>query len=425
MRRQFKTKYTVSYLLTAFIVLIGPLTAFALSLDEAIKMAKEKLPSYKASIIKIQASENLYRASLSPYLPSIDLSTSNKKFFTNSEEYDTRSYSLTMGYTLFDAGKRKTNRQIARLSLEQDRQELERNTLELEFNVKNAFYRALAQLEILDQRRIALKNTEKDHEVAEGRYRLGVAKLSDVLQASVRLEQAKFNLIQAEGDYRKALSDLNSLIGKPLDSEYRLEGSLETDLREINLQRLIERTLERPEIKKYRLSEEIARSNLSLTMSEFYPKVSASASYTKTGGGGSRTFSPEEKSAGITIAWNIFELGKFYKKKASEAESRVSGETLNDIIRQASLDVTKSYQDFIIALSKVRVAEEQLKQAEQNYAQAFGEYKVGKGDILSLVQAESALANARQQLIDSKLNLILSKSTIERVAGIHRLEEFR
>ncbi|MCC6345971.1 MAG: TolC family protein, partial [Nitrospirales bacterium] len=69
---------------------------------------------------------------------------------------------------------------------------------------------------------------------------------------------------------------------------------------------------------------------------------------------------------------------------------------------------------------------EQLRQAEHNYDQAFGEYKVGKGDILSLVQAESLLSNAREQLISSRLSRILAKVLLERTAGIHiPAEEYR
>ena len=64
----------------------------------------------------------------------------------------------------------------------------------------------------------------------------------------------------------------------------------------------------------------------------------------------------------------------------------------------------------------------QLKQALQNYDQAFGEYKVGKGDILSVVIAETLLSQAREQDVQAKLNLYLAKALLERVSGIEHLE---
>ena len=74
------------------------------------------------------------------------------------------------------------------------------------------------------------------------------------------------------------------------------------------------------------------------------------------------------------------------------------------------------------ASRNVKVAIEQDKQAQQNYDQAFGEYKVGKGDILSLVFAETLLSQAREQMVSSALNLYLSKALLERTAGIENLE---
>lgn len=409
------------YIIIALSVIFFISSAYALTLDEAISLAKENLPSYRASIIKTRSTEALYNASLSPYLPSLDASASLKNHYTSQEEFDSRTYDLTLSYTLFDGGKRRANRNIALLNLDVDREELKKSLLELEFNVKVAFYTAVAQKEIVEQRKIQLRDAEKDYEVAEGRHKFGVARLSDVLQASVRLEQAKFNLIQSEGDYKKALSELNSLIGKALDSQYDLTGFLDAEIRLPERNRLYNVVMQRPEIKQAESSLKISESNRSLVRSAFYPNISLIASYTKTTGG-LRTFSSEEKNAGITATWNIFELGKFFRQKSSELEKDVSLEKLNDLKRSLLLDVHKIYEDIITASNKIKVAEQQLKQAEQNYSQAFGEYKVGKTDIVSLVQAESQLSNAREQLIGSKLDLILTKTLLERATGIERLE---
>lgn len=400
-------------------------SAYALTLDEAISLAKENLPSYKASLIKVKSTEALHDASLAPYLPSLDASASLKNHYTSQENFDSRIYDLTLSYTLFDGGKRKANRNIALLNLDVDREELKKSLLDLEFNVKVAFYTAVAQKEIVEQRKIQLRDAEKGYEVAEGRHKFGVARLSDVLQASVRREQAKFNLIQSEGDYKKALAELNSLIGKALDSQYELIGFLYAEVRLPERNRLYNAVLQRPEIKQAESSLKISESNSSLVRSTFYPNISliASYSYIKTNRE-LRTFasSSEEKNAGITATWNIFELGKFFRQKSSELEKDVSLEKLNDLKRSLLLDVHKIYEDIVTASNKIKVAEQQLKQAEQNYSQAFGEYKVGKTDILSLVQAEGQLSNAREQLIGSKLDLILTKTLLERAAGIERLE---
>lgn len=425
MIRNIKYKLLVFVVISFFILLSQK--SYSLTLDEAILLAKETLPSYKASLIKTRSTEALYNASLSPYLPSLDASTVQQRFYTSAVEFPTGSYDMTLSYTLFDGGNRKASRNIAWLNFDISREELRRSFLDLEFNVKVAFYSAIAQRETLEQRKVQLQDAQKDYEVAEGRYKFGVAKLSDVLQASVRLEQARFALVQAEGDFKKALLELNSLIGKPLDSQPEIQGALEMAVTLPDRDKLSRVVMMRPEIKQAEDSLKISENNRSLSLSSFYPIISTNASYQKTTGG-MRVLAtgqgaiPEEKVLGITATWNIFELGKFFRLKSSGLEKDVSSEQLNDFKRQILLDVYKTYEDLITASNNLKVAQQQFKQAEQNYAQAFGEYKVGKGDILSLVQAESLLANAREQLISSRLNLIVSRSLLERIAGIERLE---
>lgn len=397
-------------------------TAHSLTLYEAISLAKETLPSYKASVISVNSTEALYNASLSPYLPTLDLSTTHSRIYASDEEFAMRSYDATLSYTLFDGGNRRANRNIARLNLDISKEDLRENFLELEYNVKVAFYTVISVKETLEQRKIQLQDAQKDHEVAEGRYNLGVAKLSDVLQASVRLEQAKLNVIQSEGDLKKALSDLNSLIGRPLNNQYDIEGSLDFDVRLPDRDKLSNVVLLRPDIRKAEDSLKIAGHTKSLTASALFPTLSAQASYTKFGGGTSGSTFPEEKIASLTATWNIFELGKFFNLKSTRLEEDIVSEDLSELKRQVLLDIYKAYEDFITADHTITVAQQRLKNAEHNYSQAFGEYKVGKGDILSLVQAESDLADAREQLITSKLNLLLSKTLLENITGIEKLE---
>ena len=411
------------YLLgVVFLIIFKSGASYSLTLDEAISLAKDTLPSYRASLISVQSSDALYKASLSPYLPSLDATTTHSRIYASGEEFSSRFYDVTLSYTLFDGGTRRANRNIARLNLDVSNEKLRENLLDLEYNVKGVFYTVIAQKETLEQRRIQLEDTQKDFEVSEGRYNFGAAKLSDVLQASVRLEQARFNLVQSEGDFKKALSDLNSLIGKPLDIRYDIEGSLDLKTELPDRDQISHIALQRPDIKQAEDSLKVAGHTKSLTASALFPTLSAQASYTKTGGGISKTSSQEEKIAALTATWNIFELENFFNIKSSGLQEDIALENLNDLKRQVLLDVFKTYEDFITVSNKLTVARQQLKQAEHNYEQAFGEYKVGKGDILSLVQAESLLANAREQMIYSKLNLVLTKALLEKVAGIQSLE---
>jgi outer membrane protein TolC len=408
-----------------FVVLgLTPAAVRALTLEEAMDLAEGSLPALKAADGRVGSREALDKASLSPYFPTLDVATIQEKRKQNSLSFDRSTYDITMSYTLYDGGRRRADRNIARLSRDFEKEERARTLLDLQFDVKSAFFSTIARREILGHRKVQVEDSRKDYEVAQGRNELGVAKLSDVLQSSVRFEQSKFNLVQAEGELRKSLAELNSLLGRPLEMEYDLMGELESRVSMPGPEALGKAVLERPEIKQNEYAVEVARNNKTRQFSEYLPIITANASYNKSEA--NRLIIPlEDKSIGITATWNIFELGKFYRTKAAGFDVQVTKDNLDETIRRLLLELRVSYEDFVTASRNVLVAEEQLKQAEHNYAQTFGEYKIGKSDIIALVAAEIALSNAREQHTVSKLNVVLAKTLIERATGVERIESLQ
>jgi outer membrane protein TolC len=418
MLRTFVIACTVTFTLLAA-------GAQALTLEEALSRARDTLPAYKASLLKIKSSEALYDASLGPYFPSLDAGAFYDKHFDSTlagRDYTERGYNLTLSYLLFDGGKRYANRDIARLNLASNSEEARKQLIDLEFNVKVTFYTALARRDSLEQKKLQLKDAEKDYEVARGRHKFGVAKLSDTLQASVRLEQAKFNVINADGALRKSFADVNSLIGDRLDTKLALDGTLDAAPFIPSLSALQTAVLEKPEVKQAENSISIAKNAKKIELSAFWPTLSADASYFWTKSGISAFSRTEDRIVGLTASWNLFELGKFFRTKSAAIETDVAAERLQDVKRELLLTVQKSFEELITAMSKLNVAREQLKQAEYNYRQAFGEYRIGKADILSLVQAESLLADARDQLILTQLDVQIAKAVLERSSSVPRLE---
>jgi len=413
----FKKSALLGIIMAAMAACVGQ--AQALTLEEALAKARENLPSYQAVKKKVEAADASYRATLGAYLPSLDASAQTERNFRGSGDYSTKGYGATLSYDLYDP-RRRPKRDIAELNLQTQQEELKKNLLELDYRVKVAFYTALAQQDILDQNKIQLNDAEKDYEVAEGRRKLGAARLSEALQASVRREQARFNVVQAQGNLNKTLSELFSLIGIPYENSSRAEtpeGALPSQDALPAWKPLNDAVLTRPEIRQMEIALETAKKNLSLSWADFYPTLSANLSYGRSDAGTLGTRMAEDKSAGATVSWNIFELGKFYRKKSSEIEVGVSEENIQEMKRQLLLDCRKAWEDLATAVKNSAVAGEQLRQASQNYEQAFGEYKVGAGDILSLVQAESLLAGAREQRVSAQLNVALARALLEKISG--------
>jgi len=413
----FKKAALIGFIMGVMPAFMG--SALALTLQDALSKTRENLPSYQAVKKKVEAADASYKATLGSYLPSLDVSAQADRDYRSSDDYSTKGYGATLSYGLFNP-RRAPVRDIAGFNLETQGEELRKNLLELDYRVKVVFYTALADKNILDQRRIQLKNAQTDYDIADGRRKLGAARLSEVLQASVRLEQARFNVVQAEGNLNKAVSELSSLIGKAYDNNSLNdlpEGTLSPESALPEFKPLAAATLQRPEIRQAEIALKTAQSNLSLSWADFYPTLSANLSYGRGDAGTLGTRMVEDKNIGVTASWNIFELGKFYRKKAAGIEIAISAENIKELKRQLLLDCRKGWEDLSTAMRNKTVAGEQLRQATQNYEQAFGEYKVGVGDILSLVQAESLLAGAREQLTAAQLNVALATALLEKISG--------
>jgi outer membrane protein TolC len=422
-----KILFLLTLVVVSLIVTV-PASSPALTLEEALSLAKSTLPAYQAQMTRVQSSEALYKASYGAYVPSVDAAGTAVRRDIAGYDSSSNNFDVTASLRLFDY-KRGFNRDLSRYSFNAEQEGLRRSLLDLEFSVKSSFYTTLANRGILAQRKIQLDNAQKNFEVAEGRRKFGVAKLSDVLQVSVRLEQARFNLVQAEGSLQKSLSELSSLIGTPIMNADELQGVLTFDLALPDEKRLEEALLRRPEILQAELAVKRAESAEGISTGDFLPVVSGNLTYSRTDTSNPASTSVsvygnpyEDRSASLLATWNLFELGKFYRRKAASIDTLTAAKTLKETERSLRLELRKSFEDFITASRNVKVADEQLKQALQNYDQAFGEYKVGKGDILSVVFAETLLAQAREQDVQAKLNLYLAKALLERVSGIDRLE---
>jgi outer membrane protein len=422
------TSKKISLTLFPLLALISvlPASSPALTIEDAISLAQSNLPAYLAQASRVGSSEARYKATLGPYLPSVDASGATASHNTSGPNYSSNIYDVTASLKLFDY-KRGPTRDISRYDLNTEQEGLKKSLLDLQFDVKSSFYTVLASRGILKQRELQLDNARKNYEVAEGRRKYGVAKLSDVLQVSVRLEQARFNLIQSEGSLRKSLAELSSLIGTRLVSADELRGDLSFTLPLPDEQRLLEAQMRRPELIQAELAVKRAESNQSLATGDYFPVISGNLTYSRSDDTIANSIPPfvnpqEDRSAALVASWNLFEFGKFYRSKAASIDILTSEENLKETRRTLQLDLRKSYEDFVTSSRNVKVAIEQDRQAQQNYDQAFGEYKVGKGDILSVVVAETLLSQAREQMVSSALNLYLSKALLERTAGIESLE---
>jgi outer membrane protein len=82
------------------------------------------------------------------------------------------------------------------------------------------------------------------------------------------------------------------------------------------------------------------------------------------------------------------------------------------------LDVWRAYQSLRTANQSIAAAKTFVSSAEESARVALGRYKAGVGNILDTLNAQSALATARQQKIQADLNWNIARATLAQSIGV-------
>jgi outer membrane protein TolC len=394
---------------------------WALTLDEALSLAKKTYPLLKAYTQIKERDRFFYKASYDPYFPRLSYDLSYRRAFETSIEapyqklWDTQySSSLNLMYRLFDGGYRHSRKEQALFTFNQAQTDIKITESDLRFMVKEKFYTALAKNKILEIVKESEMIAKRNYELALAKREAGVAMLSDVTQAQVRYTEARIDTIEAKKDLEKAIGELNSLIDWPLDKKTKLEGELKTSWILFSFSMLEDLALgQRPEIARHSLEIKKTKQAIKEQKSNYWPKLDSQLAYFRYDT--EPQFEEYEAIVFVSLSYDIFDgLGRYYRVIAQKRAHQAAKEQLSEIKREISLEVHNAYKDLELAFSSYQVALELAREAEVNYEQAFGEYKVGKGDILSLIQADMNLAKSRVGLVQRLLNYNTAMSALEK-----------
>ncbi|GJH22525.1 hypothetical protein CBA19CS22_38305 [Caballeronia novacaledonica] len=105
---------------------------------------------------------------------------------------------------------------------------------------------------------------------------------------------------------------------------------------------------------------------------------------------------------GFQVTIPFFEgFARTYHVRQAEAQTEVQVELLAEARQQVGLDVWNAYQSLQSATKNLDNGANLLTLAQHSYETALRRYQIGVGSILELLNAQSALANAKKQRIQS------------------------
>ena len=121
---------------------------------------------------------------------------------------------------------------------------------------------------------------------------------------------------------------------------------------------------------------------------------------------------------GVTVSIPLFSgFGPTYRIKSAEANADARAAQRDQLRLQISLDVWRAYQNLRTANETIRASTVLFSSAEESSRVALGRYKAGVGNIIDTLNAQSALASARQQQIQAHLNANIARATLAQAMG--------
>ncbi|MFZ8862233.1 MAG: TolC family protein, partial [Thermocrinis sp.] len=255
--------------------------AGAITLEQALEIAKERANQIRLSELDIKKAEEEIKRARAGILPQVSVSYSytylGQDLALGTTPNNRHSAVLQLNQTIF-------NKQVFELiklaHIQRELQSLIKEDVQrtLESQVKDLFYGLLYRKAIIKLQEENLNYWEENYRVVSAKFSAGVVPKVELLRAQSQLEQARSQLEQARAEYLSALENFKALL--KLEGDVEPEGTLE--LKEFNpkeeelLQALKEKNSTLRVAKKL---VELAQGTVELKRAQNFPTVNGFANY--------------------------------------------------------------------------------------------------------------------------------------------------
>ena len=364
----------------------------------------------------------------SAYLPNIsdNISSSSSVLIPQSSARNNPTFnlgnSLVASYLLYDFGNRDANLENARQLLLSASASQSSTVQAILLSATVAFYQVQANIAALTAAREAEQASSESFKAADARYKVGVSTPADKLQAQTAYAQLTLARITNEGNLQTAYGNLANVMGLPANKKISIISNLTAEenmpaniLEDVNV--LIEQaSVRRPDLIARAAQVKAAEANIDASKAAAKPSVSVSMSNNWQDGSG--LAANNTSTLGLSVSIPIFYgYAPSYRIRAAEATADLRVAQRDRLRLQISLDVWTAYQSLRTANESVTATNVLVKSAEESYRVGLGRYKAGVGNIIDTLNAQSALASARQQKIQASLNSNIARATLAQSIG--------
>lgn len=296
-----------------------------------------------------------------------------------------------------------------------------RDKNQLILDIKTAFwnyYKAVTLLKVIDENINQIKYHLND---LTNLYNKGLATYNDVLKVKVQLSNAEFLKLDAQNNIDLARVALNNLLGIELTSRTVVSAKLDSvDTKLPTLEELYQLGIKnRSEIQGMEFRIKAAESAINISRSGWFPQLSFVANYNYANPN-TRIFPQENKfkgtwDIGISLTYDLWNWN-LNSKLINEAELQLkqTKTSLAQIKDAILFEINQSYTNVTKSIEKIKLTQETIIQAEENYRVTYEKFKSGLVLNSEVVDAEVALLQANINYVNSLVDYYIALSKLEK-----------
>ena len=309
---------------------------------------------------------------------------------------------FALRYTLFDFGKNSATAHAAQQALYFADYNHNRQIQAVINTITTDYYNTLYQQQLLTAEQENVQTALTTLDAAEVSFQTGTQNLSDVLQAKTQLFQFQISLSLQQQELLASTSQLLTDMGLPANLPITLEhiGEINPQEEDLpNLEDLIAIGMQsRPDFLAAGADLRSKELSFKAAKRQILPNLVYSLDFGKTyfSGGVNDKY---DYTSYFNLSMPLFQ-GYYQRNNMKVAESNrdLSETYLRQIELQLVQEVTNSRNNVKVAFATLNYSKKYLASAAKQYEISMAEYKRGTTDILTVVSAQSSLADARAKL---------------------------
>ena len=264
------------------------------------------------------------------------------------------------------------------------------------------YWSAVARQEIVDVAEDFRNSIAALVKTIKERVEVGLVDPQDLLMAEVKLNEAEYQLLQAQSNFETGRMALNSMIGVRLEQPTELDAQIPIVVVSDSL--WLSTGMGRPEIQMAYDKIRIAESTKKLNDSQFKPQfyVGVEGSYSSPGYNFKKDLDPNY-AVYAKVSVPIFEWGKRRsEKRVSSFRIGMAEDNLNKVVDRVELEVSVARKALSQAIERVRLSESSLAKAEENEAKAVERYNGGKVSVVEVIDAQTYRQTSQVNYVQAK-----------------------